>query len=255
MISVITVSNRPGNLLRCAAQVRRQRVDTDVEHVIVVDGLELDPCLPEELQREGSCVSLVSAPSEPRRFVFEKLGALRNLGVRQSTGSLLAFLDDDNEWEDNHLASLEAVLRHNPDADFAYSWRTLLNRDGTPHLVRGLYPWGWGADLSRRKALFQIQHAAGILSEGSSLAKDQYGFVYEGRPYSCVDTSELLVRRSLFSRVRYREDYSYTEILYGFCDDYLFGIALLEAGAQGVCTELPTLRYYLGGSSQEGGNG
>ncbi len=251
MISVITISNRPRNLIAAANQVRSQIVGDELEHVMVLDGVELNSELRREIEDHACSLVLVNAPPEPQRFIFEKFAALKNTGIHHASGQFIAFLDDDNEWLDNHLAILQDALWQHTAADFSYSWRSLLNADGSPHNVDGLYPWGWGCDITRRQALFRIQKEVGILEEGSNLAKDKYGFEFKGERFSCVDSGEFMFRRELLARISFKEEFSYTELLYGFCDDYLMGVTLLKAGATGVCTEQPTLRYYLGGNSQE----
>src|SRR5690606_32732850 len=48
-------------------------------------------------------------------------GSSRNVGARLATGDLLAFLDDDDMWEPDHLESLHAVLL-DEHADVAVGW-------------------------------------------------------------------------------------------------------------------------------------
>jgi hypothetical protein len=64
-----------------------------------------------------------------------------------------------------------------------------------------------------------------------------------------VDASEWLWRRDVFLRVKFKERFSYWELLYDASDDDLFSVRFLEGGHRAICTEKPTLNYYLGGHS------
>lgn len=245
MISIITVSNRPHLIDQCIAQVTKQDIDGEIEHIIILDGIEQKEDL-----NFSPIASIIYAPAQPERYIFEKVGVLRNLGIEKSHGDYVALLDDDNKWEKNHLSTLFHLLQENPQLEAAHSWRTLWNDDNTPHLVDGLYPWVLGGDKDRQKMLFNIQCHCGILAIGSNIVRDQYGFEYNDEVFSCVDTGEWLLARHILNIVRFKEHFSYTEILYGFCDDYLFGLDLLKNDVKVKTTEEPTLRYYLGGNSQ-----
>jgi len=84
---------------------------------------------------------LPELPADPRVLGYSlsansrRPSVVRNIGVRLSRSAYVAFLDDDNEWEPNHLgAALAALERPTADQrpDLVY---TALNRvfpDGTP---------------------------------------------------------------------------------------------------------------------------
>lgn len=65
---------------------------------------------------------------------LERLGAAhtRNRAARMAGGAAdyLAFLDDDDELDSNHLAALYETAR-DTDADMVYSWYRILYPDGT----------------------------------------------------------------------------------------------------------------------------
>lgn len=254
MISVITVSNRPHLLQQCIAQVLKQDVSEKIEHIIVMDAVRLKEDVTGKLKTVSPNLSIFHCPEQPGRYIFEKVASLRNIAIDKSNSDYIAILDDDNLWEDNHLSTLYNMLQDYPECEAAYSWRTLWNSDGTPHIVDDLYPWVLGGDVNRQKILFEIQSKAQILTPGSNLIRDKYGFKYNGDIFSCVDTGEWLLRRKLFDKVRFKEHFSYTEVLYGFCDDYLFGCDLLTSHIHVKPTEKATLRYFLGGNSQHYGH-
>ena len=66
-----------------------------------------------------------------------------------------------------------------------------------------------------------------------------------------LSTGEWMFRRNLLDKIPFNGRFSYTEILYGFCDDYIYGSKLLSNNIKACATHKPTLRYYLGGNSQE----
>ena len=98
---VIPTRGRPGFLSRAIASVRRQSV-RDLELVVVDDG-------------PGEGDGLRDVPEMRGAVVLRTGGAgqvpARNLGVAQARGGAIAFLDDDDWWDDaDHLARLRQAL-------------------------------------------------------------------------------------------------------------------------------------------------
>lgn len=58
-------------------------------------------------------------------------GRVRSAGVRQAVGELVAFLDDDDEWEPGKLALQVAALEAAPDAGLVYTDARLRHEDGS----------------------------------------------------------------------------------------------------------------------------
>ena len=67
--------------------------------------------------RTDGLVRYVDSSATGRRTA----GASRNVGAAEATGTLLAFLDDDDLWQPEHLERLAATLAER-DVDFAVSW-------------------------------------------------------------------------------------------------------------------------------------
>jgi len=252
--TVVTISNRPHNLPRCVEQVNDQDTDEILEHIMVLDGVTLSPDEKQQLFDTSSRAQLriIERPAQLERHIWERLGALRNHGIRCAAGDLIALLDDDNELEPAHLSSGAKVLRRDPRCDATHSWRTLWTESGEQHLVDdGLYPWVLGGDRKRQMLMFEIQVAAGILTPGSPIVRDRYDFDGpDGERACCVDTGEWVFRKETILKCPFVERFTYTETLFGMTDDYLLGCRMLEAGIRVIPIERPTLRYFLGGNSQ-----
>lgn len=111
------------------------------------------------------------------------MSASRNLGVRQSRGTLIAFLDADDVWLPEKLARQRALLEQHPEAD----------------LVCGptLWWWSWTGDTARPDRPRELGLAAteGLHPPGrllTALLREQ-----ARTPATC----SILMRRELFERV------------------------------------------------------
>ncbi len=253
-ISIVTITNRPENLLNLAQQLFKQTGGIDLEHIIVLDHLTLGARLHKELteqyRRAGIRLTLSTYNKDENCVLFEKLARMRNFGSQKAAGDFLAFWDDDNRWESNHLLSLYRLLINNTDCGAVHSWRRLVDQYQLPKIVKKEnYPWITN-DSSASRAMYQQQATAGILCADSDLVKDRYGYGPSNED-CCVDTGEWLIRRNTFKEVRgFKEVQSAFEKMYGVTDDQILGLRLLSSGVLVRSTEKPTLIYTLGGNSQ-----
>ncbi|GAA2150950.1 hypothetical protein GCM10009760_45810 [Kitasatospora kazusensis] len=117
--TVIPTFRRPEGLRRAVAAALAQTVTDQV--VIVVD--------------DGA--GLPELPDDPRLFAVSLerntavAGVVRNVGIRLTSSTFVAFLDDDNEWEPDHLAVALAALRAPGGPDAVYTALRRIRPDGS----------------------------------------------------------------------------------------------------------------------------
>lgn len=121
---VITTFNRPNFLRRALASVLAQDIKgVDVEVVVVDDGSTENNIPVLEGFDKHFCLKHIP-------LLYFKMGENsgyqckpKNVGIQQSNGEFIAYLDDDNVWKKQHLRVLwEAIQKH--DCDMVYGMRT-----------------------------------------------------------------------------------------------------------------------------------
>ncbi|MDH6123743.1 glycosyltransferase family A protein [Kitasatospora sp. GP82] len=117
--TVVPTYRRPEGLRRAVATALAQTVRDQV--VIVVD--------------DGA--GLPELPDDPRLFAVSLArnaavaGVVRNVGIRLTSSRYVAFLDDDNEWEPDHLERAIEVLSAPGGPDAVYTALRRLRPDGS----------------------------------------------------------------------------------------------------------------------------
>lgn len=135
---VIPLYNKEATIARALRSVITQDF-ADLEIVIVDDG-----------STDGA-VAIVEGFNDPRIVLTRQAnagpGAARNTGVAQSRGSLIAFLDADDEWLPGHLHAAVAALDVHPEcAGYVCAYDTGEFRQSRPNKVvqigktRGAFP-------------------------------------------------------------------------------------------------------------------
>jgi hypothetical protein len=109
LVSVIIPTYNRWPLVLEAIESVRSQTFTDYELIVVVDVKTTDGSA-DRLREEGLPLRVIEAG--------DGLGAARNRGVESARGRFVAFLDDDDLYEPNHLANFAAALQRAPDADF-----------------------------------------------------------------------------------------------------------------------------------------
>lgn len=262
-ISIVTVTNRIENLLAVTQQVMKQDFPGTLEHIIVVDGKTVSEALIDEVfaqfdstgEDRKRVATVLLLEDQDERYLYEKLGALRNFGIQTSRGTYIALWDDDNEWEPDHLSSLCNILNNQSELALAHSWRRLMVDADTPFVVaKDQYPWA-PQNSPHGTFMYQMLLEAGVITESSNAYRDRHGYPVNGAGAvqgSSVDTGEWLMPRRLFENPDFRFNESYHYLLYHFgaTDDPQFAHRLLEAKVPVICSEKFSMRYFMSGETR-----
>ncbi len=121
-VTVVTCTfGRPELLKRAVASVQAQTY-RDVRHLIVEDAGNVPSA--QGMDLDGAQVITMGHRTGWPGFIC------RNLGAQQAETELIAFLDDDNWYEPEHLETLVGLLRER-NADFVWASSRLWRKDCT----------------------------------------------------------------------------------------------------------------------------
>lgn len=247
-ITVITITRgRPDLLVRAIASVDAQTYSGLITHRILIDDCPATASMLTEtfdasrgalewrfMQRE---MDDLDGPS--------RLARLRNIAVQISTSNYIAFLDDDNEFEPNHVSSLvDCALV--TECQAVHSWRRLYESDGTPYREPRM---PWKRDRLEGVRLYEELSVKGVFVPGSNVVRDRADPKGHPDPTRTVDMGEWLFDRHLLMEFPFCERYSHQDWLDVIPEDYKLLQELIDQDVHIASTKLPTLRYYLGGYS------
>ena len=245
LVSVITPSRlRTSSLLRAAQSVCRQHYPR-IEHIIIGDNHPRLTRLTSQLQAINPRITVLSL-KVPTNIVYRpwRTAIVRNHGISIANGDYIAHLDDDNEMEPEHIASLVSVLE-DQKADAAHSWRKLYTRSGRPLQIKA-YPWCKNGRIG--KYLLTEFLKAGIYIPRSNECRDVM-VTPTGDVLLHVDSSEWLVQRTVHQSVKFPISYTLRNIIHEQTEDYLLASEFYNKSLRIACSNKATLRYYLGGYS------
>ncbi|MBT8574539.1 glycosyltransferase family 2 protein [Polynucleobacter paneuropaeus] len=145
---VIPTKNRAQRLIKAIASAQQQ-IGVALE-ILIVDDASTDTT-------ESEVRSLADNDSRIKYFRHYQSaggGAARNTGIENSTGALVAFLDDDDEWYSNKLKVQLELLKSQPSA-VAASCSFLLNKPGQNNQLITI------TSLGDRQKLLRSNHLGG----------------------------------------------------------------------------------------------
>lgn len=206
---VLPVYNGARHLSEALESVRRQTAPP-TELVVVNDG---------STDASAAILAGFSASFAVRLFHQANAGqsAARNRGIREGTGDLVAFLDQDDRWEDDHLEVLAARLAQDARIGWAYSDFDEIDEDGQV-VTRG----------------FLAHH--GVQHPKSSI-------------HDCVSRDLMVIpSASVLRRAALAEVGGFDEELCGYEDDDLF-VRLFRAGWRHAYVGEPSVRFRVHGQS------
>ena len=98
---IITTYNRPVDIVKRAVNSALRQVNSTCEiEVVVVNDAPENTELSKRLEKEFSSMDSVRYISHEHNM---GACAARNTGIRESTGEIIGFLDDDDEWLENKI--------------------------------------------------------------------------------------------------------------------------------------------------------
>ena len=246
-ITIITITRgRPSLLRRAIKSVKDQIFNGEIQHLIIVDActrtqdflvknFKRSPQLEWILFERGS--QDVSGPN--------RLARLRNIAVHSSKYEMIAFLDDDNVFECNHLSSL-AYLARDTGIPAVYSYRQLLYANGEPFLE---HRSPWRRDIKASRERYKELCKVGVFKLGSNIMYDRADSLKHPNPIRTVDTNEWLFNGSLLLHLPFVESYTHNDWVENNTEDKKLVQQIIRQEIPTSCTQLPTLKYYLGGYS------
>lgn len=241
-IAVITVTRtRPKLLHRAILSVQKQACISRIMHYIIIDDCQETRDFLYKKRLNLYCNILYLG-----RQSFEQTGPARcavclNYGVSKANAKWIAFLDDDNEFEANHISSLlNCVEKHGYRA--AHSYMQIFNSDGTS-FVEERNPWCHDPEEAKKEYKWMLSR--NVRTNGTNIVRDSIN----PEDHSPVDLGEWLLRRDLLVENPFETEYSDQDMSIGRHEDDILLEELIKKHEPIACSGLPTLRYYLGGYS------
>jgi len=249
-VTVVTVTRRRVHLLERAIQsVKRQDWGGGtLQHLIIVDDCkESAGWLSRHAGADRKIVWRLIEREPHEASGPSRLARLRNLACLLTDSDWIAFLDDDNEFEPNHIRSLLTCAAES-SSPAVHSYRKLFHFDGTPFLEE-FWPWCRGRNEARRRYWDYVSR--GILRPGSNVVREKNAPKGSEEEPTHIDMNVWLLRRELLLRCAMPEKFTEEDWLANLTEDDKLLEALMEAGVPLSVTGIPSVRYYLGGYSND----
>lgn len=248
-VTVVTISRgRPKLLQRCMKSVANQSYSGMLKHLVIADGCRQTTAFLAQRERGNGNLRHMLAERRPGESSGPpRLAKLRNDATSLVDTSWIAFLDDDNEYETNHIASLVDCAAA-AACPAVHSHRRLFYFEGGPFLEPR---WPWCRDPKQAREYHRRLVEKGVMDLDSNVVRDRVDVSRDGSAILLVDTSEWLIRTEVLRRVKIPERFSYQDWLDNLAEDDKLVQALVAAGVRIACSGQASLRYYLGGYSND----
>ena len=245
-VTVITLTRkRPELLIRAINSVKRQDYPEIIEHMIIIDDCLTTKKILQGMTGKGNIVWHYTSRKDGEYKDPSHIAGLRNYSVINAKSKWISFLDDDNEFEPHHISSLIACAQKT-GCRAVHSYMKIYLRDGVPYLEQKM---PWCRDPEEAKKIYADLCDKGVLRIGSNIVRDRADSLDHPDPARTVDTGEWLLDRSLLLEFKFPTEYDEKDWQNITTEDDKLMKTLIENRVSIACTKLPTLRYYLGGYS------
>lgn len=246
-VTVITVTReRPKMLKRAIASIFHQQCCFKINHLILIDDCQDTKKMLEKHNFSNSHLLWKYMPRKASEYSGPGRSAvLRNHGVQISKSRWISFLDDDNEYEKNHIQTLiDCILESG--AFVAHSYLKVFYRDGRPY-IQDEHPWEING-LSKKDS-FKWLVEKGVRIPGSNIFQDRGDPKGTKNPVRTIDTNAFFFERNILIQFPFTEEYSRDDLERMEGEDDKLLRDLIENDIQLACTKKATVFYYLGGYS------
>ena len=247
-VAVVTFTvNRPELLALAAKSVQRQLAGLRCRHCLFVPE-NVDAVIPKDVK---STAQVITYPSRGLPdYIPQRMAVLRNMAMDYVKEEYTCFLDDDNEYNPVHLASLHNRMR-SEYLPCAHSLRYLVWPDG--RFYRGdFYPWHPDPDCAQEA--YEVCVRTGVIRPGDPVVYDGdlAGTVHtHTNPYATVDMNEWLFSTDFLKSVGFDTEFTNTDIAGNIGEDDKLLARVRRLNVPIRSTGLPTVMYRLGGGSNE----
>lgn len=121
-VSVITPTYNRGNIVAETIKSILTQSYKDFELLVIDDG-----------SADNTRQIISALPDSRIKYIYKQNGGVssaRNLGLKEATGEFIAFLDSDDFWPQDFLATMLDALRKNPDCGLAYCLTSVKSANG-----------------------------------------------------------------------------------------------------------------------------
>ena len=138
-ISIVIPAHNAAKTITETIESVQQQTFNDWELIVVNDG------------STDNTLKVLQQIIEPRLKIISSINggvsAARNLGVAQSQGEYIAFLDADDLWVADKLELQLQALEQNPDAIVAYSWTCFMDEEKNGYVYHPSPPYEYTGDV------------------------------------------------------------------------------------------------------------
>jgi glycosyltransferase involved in cell wall biosynthesis len=247
-VTVITITRkRLTTLSRAIASVESQDYQGQLSHLILVDDCYETKLFLEEIQHyKPNLKFLYSTRTSEEKSGPVRLARLRNQSIFEVISPWVCFLDDDNEFEQNHISSLmSCAITTGKQA--IYCHRRIYNFDGTPFLEQY---WPWSRTIADGLHKYKQFCNLGMIEPGSNIFRDRIDLTF-GSYVMQVDTNVWLLDTELLRKYPIPEIFTKHDWEQNLAEDDKMLENFVKSGIDMICNNQTTVRYYLGGYSND----